>query len=87
VGHKRWSKPILAIGLSLIIGGALGNMLDRARIGSVIDFVHVYYKAWSFAVFNFADAAITVGVIAIIASSYLETLGACSDGEGKQEHL
>ena len=74
-------KPILAIGLSVILGGALGNMLDRARIGSVIDFIHVYYKAWSFAVFNFADAAITVGVIATIASSYLETLGACSDSE------
>jgi signal peptidase II len=60
-------KPILAIGLALIIGGALGNMLDRARIGSVIDFVHVSYKAWSFAVFNFADAAITTGVIATVA--------------------
>ena len=74
-------KPILAIGLSVILGGALGNMLDRARIGSVIDFIHVYYKAWSFAVFNFADAAITVGVIATLASSHLETLGACSDSE------
>jgi signal peptidase II len=80
-------KPILAIGLSVILGGALGNMLDRARIGSVIDFIHVYYKAWSFAVFNFADAAITVGVIATIASSYLETLGTCPDSKDKQEHL
>ena len=57
-------RPILAMGLTLILGGALGNMLDRVRIGSVIDFVHVYYKAWSFAVFNCADAAITIGVIA-----------------------
>jgi signal peptidase II len=65
-------KPILAIGLALIVGGALGNMLDRARIGSVIDFVHVYYEAWSFAIFNFADAAITMGVIATLASTYLE---------------
>jgi signal peptidase II len=80
-------KPILAIGLSVILGGALGNMLDRARIGSVIDFVHVYYKAWSFAVFNFADAAITVGVITTIASSYLETPGACPDSKDKQENL
>jgi signal peptidase II len=48
-------------------------MLDRVRIGSVIDFVHVSHKAWSFAVFNFADAAITMGVIATIASTYLET--------------
>jgi signal peptidase II len=76
-------KPTLAVGLSLILGGALGNMLDRARIGSVVDFVHMYYKAWSFAVFNFADAAITVGVIATMASTYLETVGACLDGEGK----
>jgi signal peptidase II len=56
------------MGLALILGGTLGNMLDRARIGSVIDFVYVYYKARSFAVFNFADAAITVGVIATMAS-------------------
>ena len=73
-------RPILATGLSLILGGALGNMLDRARIGSVIDFVHVSYKAWSFAVFNFADAAITIGVIAVMASTYLETPGVCTDG-------
>lgn len=75
-------RPILAMGLTLILGDALGNMLDRARIGSVIDFVHVYYKAWSFAVFNFADAAITIGVIATIASTYLETLAVSADGQG-----
>jgi Signal peptidase (SPase) II len=68
-GRVPPGKPILATGLSLILGGALGNMLDRARIGSVIDFVHMYYKAWSFAVFNFADAAITVGVIVTVAST------------------
>ena len=75
-------RPMLAMGLGLILGGALGNMLDRARIGSVIDFVHVSYKARSFAVFNFADAAITMGVIATIASTYLETAGVCADNEG-----
>lgn len=57
-------------------------MLDRARLGSVIDFVHVSNKAWSFAVFNFADAAITIGVIAAIASTYLETPGVCADSQG-----
>jgi signal peptidase II len=74
-------RPFLTMGLSLILGGALGNMLDRARIGSVIDFIHVYYKAWSFAVFNVADAAITVGVIATLASIYLETLGVGADSQ------
>ena len=75
-------RPILAMGLALITGGALGNMLDRARIGSVIDFVHVYYGAWSFAVFNVADAAITIGVIATMASAYLETPSVGADSHG-----
>jgi signal peptidase II len=79
-------RPILALGLSLILGGALGNMLDRARIGSVIDFVHVYYKTWSFAVFNLADAAITLGVIATLASTFLETSGVDVDSQGQAMH-
>jgi signal peptidase II len=66
------NQPILATGLSLIIGGALGNMLDRARIGSVIDFVHLSYQTWSFAIFNVADTAITLGAIATLASLCLE---------------
>ncbi|UGY20055.1 signal peptidase II [Bradyrhizobium septentrionale] len=74
-------KPVLAIGLTLIIGGALGNMLDRARIGSVIDFVHVSYKDWSFAIFNLADAAITSGAIAALVSPYLETPDVYADRE------
>jgi signal peptidase II len=75
-------RPILAIGLALIVGGALGNVVDRARIGSVIDFVHVSYKAWSFAVFNFADAAITMGAIATMASTYFETPSVGGDERG-----
>lgn len=65
-------QPILAAGLALIIGGALGNMVDRARIGSVIDFVHVSYRTWSFAIFNLADTAITLGAIATVVSLMLE---------------
>ena len=62
-------RPLLTIGLVLIVGGALGNVLDRVRTGSIIDFVHLSYGAWSFAVFNLADAAITIGVIATIAAT------------------
>jgi signal peptidase II len=65
-------QPILATGLALMIGGALGNMLDRARIGSVIDFVQLSYHAWSFAIFNVADTAITLGAIATLVSLFLE---------------
>jgi signal peptidase II len=82
LGRRPSGRPILTMGLALIVGGALGNMLDRVRIGSVIDFVHVYYKAWSFAVFNFADAAITIGAIATIVSAYLETAAVRADSQG-----
>jgi signal peptidase II len=65
-------QPVQSIGLALIVGGALGNMLDRARLGSVIDFVHLFSGSWSFAVFNLADAAITIGVTLTLASAFLD---------------
>lgn len=54
------------IGLSLIIGGAAGNLIDRLAIGSVVDFVDVYWRNYHFWVFNVADSAITVGVTLMI---------------------
>ena len=50
----------LAIGL--IFGGAVGNLVDRARFGAVVDFVDVYWRGWHWPAFNVADSAITVGV-------------------------
>jgi signal peptidase II len=50
------------VALSLIIGGAAGNLLDRVTVGSVVDFVDVYRGAWHFWAFNVADSAISVGV-------------------------
>ena len=52
-----------AVALLLILGGALGNVIDRIRLGRVVDFLHVYYQSWSFPVFNIADSAITIGAI------------------------
>lgn len=52
-----------AAGLCLILGGALGNVIDRIRLGYVIDFVDFHINTWHFAVFNLADTAITLGVI------------------------
>ncbi|MBI2801514.1 MAG: lipoprotein signal peptidase [Gammaproteobacteria bacterium] len=48
-------------GLSLILGGALGNLIDRVVHGYVVDFIQVYYDHWYFPAFNLADSAITVG--------------------------
>jgi signal peptidase II len=54
------------IGLALIIGGAAGNLLDRVAVGSVVDFVDVYWRTWHFWAFNVADSAITIGVAVMI---------------------
>jgi signal peptidase II len=53
--------------LALIIGGALGNLIDRLRLGHVIDFIHVHYhEQWSYPAFNIADSAICVGAVLLI---------------------
>ena len=54
------------IGLALIIGGAAGNLIDRLVVGSVVDFVDVYWQSHHFWAFNVADSAITIGVGAMI---------------------
>ncbi|MDA0228967.1 MAG: signal peptidase II [Proteobacteria bacterium] len=55
---RRWP----AVALGLIIGGALGNVIDRLRLGWVIDFIDFHVSTWHWPAFNMADAAITVGV-------------------------
>jgi signal peptidase II len=54
------------VALSLILGGAVGNLIDRVRLGYVVDFVHVYWKHHQWPDFNAADSAITVGVTLLI---------------------
>jgi signal peptidase II len=54
------------VGLALIIGGAAGNLIDRVLIGSVVDFVDVYWRTHHFWAFNVADSAITVGAAVMI---------------------
>ncbi len=54
------------LGLALIIGGAGGNLIDRLLVGSVVDFVDVYWRSWHFWAFNVADSAITIGVAVMI---------------------
>lgn len=54
--------PLLLSGLALIFGGALGNLLDRLRLGKVVDFIDLYISQWHWPAFNVADSAITVGM-------------------------
>lgn len=58
------------LGFALIIGGALGNLIDRVLYGHVIDYVLFHTPVWSFAVFNLADAFITIGAALIVADEF-----------------
>ena len=55
-----------ALPLALIIGGALGNLGDRLRLGYVVDFIDVYYRNWHWPAFNIADSAISVAAVGLI---------------------
>ena len=57
------SYVFLAIGFALIFGGAIGNLIDRVRLGIVIDFLDVYIGDYHWPAFNIADSAITVGIV------------------------
>ena len=57
---------VLAAGLALVLGGAVGNLVDRIRLGYVIDFIQVWIGSWPFPSFNVADAAISVGAAFLI---------------------
>lgn len=64
-------RVILALSLALIIGGALGNLYDRATLGYVVDFLHFHYNEHYWPAFNIADTAISVGVALMILDSFL----------------
>ncbi|MCE5232208.1 MAG: signal peptidase II [Mizugakiibacter sp.] len=56
-----------ALPLALVVGGALGNLIDRLRLGHVVDFIQVYWQQWAWPAFNLADSAISVGAVLLIA--------------------
>ena len=63
---RKDRMTVLAAGLILILGGAVGNVIDRMRLGYVVDFFQVLIAGWPFPSFNVADAAITIGAALII---------------------
>ena len=67
-------RLIAHLGFSLIIGGALGNLVDRAVYGHVVDYILFYTESWSFAVFNLADAFISIGAGLIVLDEVIAML-------------
>lgn len=60
------NEKLTGASLGLIIGGAVGNLVDRVNLGYVVDFIDVYYRGWHWPAFNLADSAITCGVILLL---------------------
>ena len=77
IGVPVWLRranpgPLVAAGLSFIVGGALGNVIDRVWQGHVIDFLHFHYRSFDFPAFNVADSSITVGAAFLILDVLLD---------------
>lgn len=67
IGAKQ---PLLSLALALILGGAIGNLIDRVWFGHVIDFIQLYYQTFYWPAFNIADSAISVGAVLIIRDAF-----------------
>jgi signal peptidase II len=67
---RRGGSAVYCAGLALILGGALGNLVDRVALGRVIDFLLFHYAGWSYPAFNVADSAITTGAALLIIDSF-----------------
>ena len=64
------TQIIARTGFALIVGGAIGNLIDRAIHGHVIDYILFHTPVWSFAVFNLADAFISIGAVAVVLDEF-----------------
>jgi signal peptidase II len=69
---KNGNKPVFCAALSLILGGALGNLYDRLVYGQVVDFLDFHAAGWHWPAFNVADSAITIGAAILIVESFFQ---------------
>jgi signal peptidase II len=69
--HGAVGGPVVTVGLGLLLGGALGNLIDRARFGHVVDYVDTGIGMSRFYAFNVADAAISIGILLLIVAALL----------------
>ncbi len=65
-------EAMTAAGIALVIGGAVGNVIDRVKTGRVVDFIDVYVGSWHWPAFNVADSAITLGVVLLLLATLRE---------------
>ena len=63
---RRQDRWLPAVAIGLIVGGAIGNVIDRVRIGAVVDFLDVHAFGWHWPAFNIADSGVTIGVVLLL---------------------
>jgi len=68
-------RSLFCTGLALILGGALGNLIDRLRFGQVVDFLDFHALGWHWPAFNVADSAITAGAVLLILEGFVHHEG------------
>ncbi|MBN2078384.1 MAG: signal peptidase II [Spirochaetes bacterium] len=82
LAQNRSGGVLLTGALSLIMGGAAGNLIDRVRFGNVVDFLDVYAGAWHWPAFNVADSAISIGAVLLVIEMFRKRrAGVTSAGE------
>jgi signal peptidase II len=80
----RVRSPLLAVAIGLVIGGAIGNVIDRLRLGAVVDFLYFHVGTWYWPAFNLADSAICLGVAAMLLDGLL-LRRAAPQAKGKED--
>lgn len=82
---RKEKNPVDIAALGLVLGGAIGNIIDRVRFGYVVDFLHFFAGEYSFWVFNLADAAITVGVLLLLGRAIMARPSEPTNDTGSKE--
>ena len=78
--HRHQHDKFLCLGLTLILAGAVGNLIDRLAIGAVVDFILLYWRQYQYPAFNLADSCITVGAAMLIWDGFVRSRSRASSG-------
>lgn len=78
--HRHQHDKFLCLGLTLILAGAIGNLIDRLAIGAVVDFILLYWRQYYFPAFNLADSCISVGAAMLIWDGFVRSRSRAASG-------